>query len=93
MVATQIRCSKCAHWNQTDDLHALCNNCGAELRPVSQADLASLERRKTTGELKVLIYAHDSRIKRFAKHLYNSVVLVYMSIIAFFLWLFAAGPG
>lgn len=93
MIATQIRCSTCGHWNQTDEVHALCSNCGAELRPVSEADLASIERRKTSGELKVTIYESDSGIKRFAKHIYNSVVLVYMSIIAFFLWLFAAGPG
>jgi DNA-directed RNA polymerase subunit RPC12/RpoP len=93
MNTTQIRCYSCGHWNQVDDLHVSCVNCGADLRPISESDLASLERRKTTGELKVIIYESDSQLKRIAKHVYNSVVLVYMSIIAFFIWVFAAGPG
>lgn len=93
MNTTQIRCQKCGHWNQLEDSHANCVNCSADLRPISASDHASLERRKTAGDLKVIHYESDSPLKRVAKLVYNSVVLVYMSILAFFLWLFAAGPG
>jgi hypothetical protein len=93
MSLTQIRCNSCGHWNQVDDLPRSCVNCEADLRPISASDQESLERRKSTGELSLKIHESDSLMKRFIKHIYNSVVFVYMGIIAFFLWLFLAGPG
>jgi len=89
----QIRCKNCGFWNTTESYESNCTSCGEALRKIEQAELDSIERRKTTGEPKIPIYPNDSILSKIGKHIYNIVTLVFIGIISFFLWLFAAGPG
>ncbi|MCB0820451.1 MAG: hypothetical protein KDC13_07495 [Bacteroidetes bacterium] len=93
MTSRQIRCKKCGHWNQLNHDDQQCSNCKSPLIEVSASEVASLERRKTAGELTVKILESDAWYTVIFKKIYNAVTLVFISIIAFFLWLFAASPG
>lgn len=93
MTSRQIRCKKCGYWNQLSHDDQLCVNCNSPLIVVSDSEAASLERRKTAGEITVKILETDPWYIVFLKRIFNAVTLVFLSIIAFFVWLFAASPG
>jgi hypothetical protein len=91
--ARQLKCSGCKEWNTINSETQNCASCGKPLMEISEAELESLERRRTTGEIKIPIYPDDSFLKRNLKHIFNFVQLIFLAILSFFLWLFAAGPG
>lgn len=89
----QLKCKNCGEWNEYSSALQLCAYCKQPLIEISEADALSLERRKTTGEIKIQINPGDSWIKRNAKHVFNFIQVIFLAILSFFLWLFAAGPG
>jgi len=91
--ARQLKCNHCGEWNTIISETQLCTSCGKSLMEISEAELESLERRKTTGDIKIPIYPDDSWSKRNLKHIFNFVQVIFLEILSFFLWLFAAGPG
>lgn len=91
--ARQLKCRHCGEWNTIDSETQVCAPCGKPLIEISEAEIRSLERRKTTGEIKIPIYPDDSWLKRNLKHIFNFVQVIFLAILSFFLWLFAAGPG
>jgi hypothetical protein len=90
---TTLKCKACGEWNKYSSALQLCESCKKPLIEISEADVLSLERRKTTGEIKIPINPEDSWIKRNTKHVFNFVQVVFLAVLSFFLWLFAAGPG
>jgi hypothetical protein len=70
-----------------------CEKCKGQLIELTEADAASLERRKTAGEMLLKILENDAWYVILYKRVYNSVTVVFLSIVGFFLWLFAVGPG
>jgi ribosomal protein L37E len=93
MISRQIRCKKCNHWNLLTEENASCESCGFPLIEISEAEAASIERRKTAGELMLKIMDNDAWYVVFYKRVYNAVTLVFLSIIGFFVWLFVTSPG
>ncbi len=91
--ARQLKCKHCGKWNTIISETQLCTYCEKLLIEISEAELQSLELRKTTGEIKIPIYPDDSWLKRNLKHIFNFVQVIFLVILSFFLWLFAAGPG
>jgi len=93
MNTKHILCPSCKKWNEVIESQKRCNFCENELVPVSEDELKSIERRKTTGEINIPIHETDSFIKKILKRIFNFVQLIFLSILSFFLWLIAAGPG
>jgi hypothetical protein len=93
MEIKEIKCKHCNTWNSFRDDSALCTHCGKALVDITSEDLESLERRKTTGEIKIKINPNDSWTIRALKRLFNVVQLIFLSILSFILWLIFAGPG
>jgi hypothetical protein len=89
----QIRCKNCGHWNTVISYEEECISCGDILVKQDAAELESIERRKTAGEIKLAILPEDTLFKRIGKHIYNTVTLIFLAIVSFFVWLFALGPG
>lgn len=91
--AKQLKCKHCSEWNIIISETEICTSCGNKLIEISEAEILSLEVRKTTGDIKIPINPDDSRLKRSFKHIFNFVQVLFLAILSFFLWLFAAGPG
>lgn len=89
----QIKCKNCGFWNTTESYESSCVSCGNDLVKVEKGELESIQRRKTAGEMKIPVLPEDSLLLKIGKHLYNTITLVFLGIISFFLWLFAFGPG
>lgn len=92
-LARQLKCKHCGEWNEFTSDSQACNSCGHSFVVVSEAEAESLERRKTTGDINIPIHPDDSWLKRNLKHIFNFVQVIFLAILSFFLWLFAAGPG
>lgn len=92
-LARQLKCKHCGDWNEFASDSQVCKSCGNPIQVITDAEVESLERRKTTGEINIPIHPNDSWIKRNLKHVFNFVQVVFLAILSFFLWLFAAGPG
>lgn len=92
-LARQLKCKHCGEWNLYTSDSQVCKSCERPIFIVTEAEVESLERRKTTGEIKIPIHPDDSWITRNLKHVFNFVQLIFLAIVSFFLWLFAAGPG
>jgi hypothetical protein len=92
-LARQLKCKHCGEWNKFTSDSQVCKSCEHPIVVVTKAEVESLERRKTTGEIKIPIHPDDSWFKRNIKHVFNFVQVIFLAILSFFLWLFAAGPG
>lgn len=93
MTTRQIRCKHCGHWNVLLEDTQECEQCKKQLIEISEAETASLERRKTAGEMLLKILENDAWYVVLYKRVYNAVTVVFLSIVGFFLWLFVTGPG
>jgi len=91
--ARQIKCNGCNEWNILNSETQNCASCEKPLVEISEAELVSLERRRTTGEIKIPIHPDDSFLKRNLKHIFNFVQVIFLAVLSFFLWMFATGPG
>jgi len=90
---SEIVCPSCGTWNKIEGEPGNCMHCSAPLRPVSQSDKESIERRMADFDVRVPILATDSKLVRFGKHVFNAVQFVFLAIVSFFFWLIAASPG
>jgi len=90
---SEIRCKECGTWNKTTIQNPVCENCGIELRPVSEQEKENIEQRLHAWEIDIPIHDHDSDFIRFFKKTFNAVQWVFIAIMSFFIWLFALGPG
>ncbi len=93
METKEIKCKHCNTWNSVFENNALCKHCGKTLVDITSEDLESIERRKTSGEIKIQINPNDPWLLRAVKQVFNVVQLIFLSILSFILWLIFAGPG
>ena len=91
--ATQVRCHTCGTWNELHSEADLCKSCHDPLRKVSEHEEQNREMRRRSWEIDVIIYPEDSLLMRMGKKIFNAVQMVFMAIVAFFIWLFFIGPG
>jgi DNA-directed RNA polymerase subunit RPC12/RpoP len=91
--SSEIRCKECGTWNKTKIQNPVCENCGKELRPVSEQEKENIEQRMHAWEINIPIHDHDSGFVSFCKNTFNAVQWVFFAILSFFIWLFALGPG
>lgn len=89
----QILCPSCKKWNNVIDSQQKCVFCEKDFITISEAEIKSIERRKTMGEIKIPIYDTDSILIRFFKNIFNVIQMIFLGIVSFIVWLVAAGPG
>jgi hypothetical protein len=92
-LARQLKCKHCGEWNEFTSDSQVCKSCKNAIHVVTDAEVQSLERRKTSGEIKIPIHPDDNWFQRNLKHVFNIVQVIFLAIVSFFLWLFVAGPG
>lgn len=89
----QILCPSCKKWNNVIEAQKKCVFCDKDFISISAADIKSIERRETMGEIKIPIYDTDSIFIRFFKNIFNVIQMIFLGIVSFIVWLVAAGPG
>ncbi len=90
---SEFKCKNCGTWCALNHEDARCTTCNTPYKVLTEADKASIERRNTTGDIKILINPKDALLIKLLKHLFNAAQIAFLAVLSFILWLIAAGPG
>ncbi|MFN5317914.1 MAG: hypothetical protein ACK5CY_03640 [Bacteroidia bacterium] len=92
-MSSEFKCKNCGSWNPLQDEAAVCLACNTPYKVFTEADRASIERRNTTGDIKIPIHPNDAPPIKVLKHIFNAIQIAFLAVLSFILWLIAAGPG
>jgi DNA-directed RNA polymerase subunit RPC12/RpoP len=90
----EIKCPACGKWSVWEQKETdTCIHCGAILRPISDAERENIQKRREVEYVNVPINDSDALVVKLFKHVFNFIQMIFIAVISFFIWLFAAGPG
>lgn len=92
-MSAEFKCKNCGAWNPLKGEDSNCIACNTPYKIFSESDRASIERRNTSGDIKIPIHPNDALLVKVLKHVFNAIQIGFLSVLSFILWLIAAGPG